>query len=268
MNLRQQVSFFGSADTTRFCYLRVPTLEKAVANPRIVDGLLAQLTVPGKPGVLKAMSHREKLQAIEHQIDSYAASPASVWRGTNTAEVLAASIFRASVSRVLPLKVGAELWSDVPTEACLAGPVARWLKTVGVDTYAEVPLGTKRADVLGFRKGGLLSGSRSIVVELKNEHEQMKRGLDQMTTFAQYGHETYLACTPFFAAHFLDRHAEGQKVKHWDPAVLREKLAAFGFGLLLVEGEHVFEVMRPERRTPTPGKLAEVEFALRTARRI
>lgn len=270
MDLRRHVPFLGSADRTRFCFLRIPDLEKALENPRVLDALIKQLEVPGKPGVLRAMSEREKLAAIEHQIETYRRAPTSVWRDVNPAEVLAASIFRATLSGNLPMKIGSEMWRSVKTEAALAAPVARWLKGYKLKTYSEVPLGTKRADVLAYREGSLLSLTETlcVVVELKNEYEQLKRGLDQMTTFAQYGHETYLACTPYFAAEYLDRHSEGAKVKHWDPNVLHEKVKAFGFGLLVVEGDEVCEVIKPERRTPSESKLEQVRFALKSAREI
>lgn len=267
MDLGRYVSFWGNADTTRFCYLRLELLQKAISEPRILEGLLKQLAVPGKAGVLRHMSDREKLVAIEHQIETFRSAPASVWRGVNAPEVLAASIFRASVDGALPQKVGRALWHYVKTESSLAAPVARWLGKFQLQTFVEVPLGTKRADVVGYREGGFFSETLCVVVELKNEGEQLRRGLDQMTTFAAYGHETYLACTPYFAATYLDRHSNGVGVKHWDSNALKEKLEAFGFGLLLVEGDSVYEVMKPTRRSPGGAKLDQVRFALKSARR-
>jgi hypothetical protein len=266
MDLRRHVPFFGSAETTRFCYARVATLEKALKNSRILDGLIKQLQVPGKSALHKAMSDREKLRAIEEQIESYTRAQTSIWYKVNPAEVLAASIFRATLSGALPQKAGVELWCAVRKENALAGPVAAWLKTYKLQTYLEVPMGSCRADVVGYRAGGLLSDRLSVVVELKNEREQLKRGLDQMTTFAEYAHETYLACTPFFAASYLDHHAEGVKVKHWDADVLKRKGEAFGVGLLLVEGDDVYEVLKPKRRVPADRHLDDLRLALSTAR--
>lgn len=266
MEVRRHVPFFGNADTARFCYLRAAALDEAIGDERIVDGLVKQLEVPGKPAVLKAMSAREKLAAVEHQIETFRSSPTSIWRGVNPAEVLAASIFRASLGGALPQKVGTGLWHDVKNEEVLAAPVAVWLRGYKLTTYKEVPLGMKRADLFAYRDGGFFGETLSVVVELKNDYEQLKRGLDQMTTFAQYAHETYLACTPYFAADYLDRHSEGAKVRHWEANVLREKLEAFGFGLLLVEGERVYEVMKPMRRAPRSDKTGDVKLALKTAR--
>ena len=66
-----------------------------------------------------------------------------------------------------------------------------------------------------------------------------------MGTFGEYANVVYLACTPAFAAEYLDRNSESRGVPHWDPGVLDRKLKAGGFGLLLVERDAVFEVIEP-----------------------
>lgn len=118
--------------------------------------------------------------------------------------------------------------------------------------------GRSNGAVIGYRKRGLLRSARVVAVELKNELEQLKRGLDQMTTFADYAHVVYLACTPALGAAFLDSHAEGRGVRSWDPDLLTKKLNSFGFGLLLVEGRDVNEIVEPVARDVAKDKLAEV----------
>ncbi|MGH9895316.1 MAG: hypothetical protein ACREA0_25705, partial [bacterium] len=77
----------------------------------------------------------------------------------------------------------------------LLAPVGAWIREKGLEPYVEVPLGTKRIDVVGYKKGNFFVAERVIGVELKNDLVQMERGLDQMTTFAEFAHATYLACT-------------------------------------------------------------------------
>lgn len=243
---------FPDLDGTRYCFLRLRVLKEAIKDPRVLDALVDQLQVPGKR--LKTLSPEEKMGAIERQIDHFRGTKTSVWYGIPAAEVLAASIYRAD--KLSNRMVGA-LFSDVRREEELAAPVIAWLHNKDLLPYKEVPLGTKRVDVVGYQKGGFLTSTRIVGVELKNELSQLKRALDQMTTFAEYAHLTYLACTPALAAAFLDQHAEAPNVRHWDAEVFRRKLQAFGFGLLLVEGVDVYEVLEPKEKVPDARKLKE-----------
>jgi hypothetical protein len=84
---------------------------------------------------------------------------------------------------------------------------------------------------------------------LKNDYEQFKRAFNQMGTFAEYTNVVYMACTPAFVAEYLD-HNESS-TGHWDWDVLERKLTAGGFGLLVVERDQVFEVVKPVERTPS-----------------
>jgi len=52
-------------------------------------------------------------------------------------------------------------------------------------------------------------------------------------------------------------------VKHWDPHVLDSKLEQIGSGLLLVEGETIYEYRTPRLRTPDSKKLEAIELALK-----
>jgi hypothetical protein len=247
---------FGSPDPdSRFAYARVRHLERALKDDRILDALLDQLEVPGKSlAALKKLDTKEKLQLIEKQIDHFRGTSTSAWYGVPAAEVFAASIFRSGLSE----KAVNEIFFGVSRESALLQPVANWLKSYGYDTYAEVPLGTKRVDALGYKKGGFFSGDNFVGIELKNDLVQFERALDQMTTFAQYTHEMWAACPPYMAAAYLDKHSGARSVKHWDANVLKSKLESFGFGLLLIEGQDVFEVIKPSQREPTAAKVKEL----------
>lgn len=246
--------FFGDEpDKVRSCYLRAPVLRKALEDPKILDALIKVLQVPGKPNVLKALSSVEKFKAIEQQIESYRRSGTSIWYNVPAREVLAASIYRSGLSDKHVLG----LFCDVKKEADLLAPVARWLKSKGLSPYAEVPMGMRRVDVLGHSKSWI-GGVTLVAVELKNDREQLKRALDQMTTFGEYAHRVYLACTPALAAGYLEAHAEARGVRHYDPAVFDTKLRTFGFGVLLVEGPNVYEWIQPRGTSPKDVKLNEV----------
>ncbi|MGH9895317.1 MAG: hypothetical protein ACREA0_25710 [bacterium] len=86
---------FAEKDSTRYCYLRLRLLQELVKNEVVLDGLVAQLEVPGKASALRKLTAAEKIQAIDHQIAHYRKTKTSLWYGIDACEVLAASIFRA-----------------------------------------------------------------------------------------------------------------------------------------------------------------------------
>ena len=131
-------------------------------------------------------------------------------------------------------------------------PVARWLAARTEEPYMEVQLGRRRIDVLGHKNGRLTA------VELKNSDEEFRRGPDQMNSFAEYAHTVYLACTPAFAADYLERNADHRDVNRWDPTLLDRKLKQGGFGLLIVERDNVFEVIKPVEQNPSPERVSRV----------
>ena len=242
-------------DDDLYCYLGGAVLREAIQDPKVLDGLLDQLEVPGKLATLRALSSKEKLQAIERQIEHFRKMRTSIWFGVPVAEVLAASIYRSRLGNRLVLD---DLFADARREEDLLDPVASWLEGQGLIAYSEVPMGRGRVDLIGYGKKGLFRSDRVVAVELKNELDQLKRGLDQMTTFADYAHVVYLAVTPALGAEFLDSHAEGRGVQRWDPDVLNRKLETFGFGLLLVEDQDVNEVVEPQERDVAKDKFGEV----------
>ena len=172
--------------------------------------------------------------------------------------VIAASIHRS----LLPEKVVFNLFSDVKKEAALSKPVTDWYRTRGFQVAEEVPLGVCRADLVAVHAGGWLSAKESVAIELKNDVREFRRALDQMTTYRDYVHRVYLACTPWLAADYLLYHSEGVKVKHYDHDLLDRRLKELRLGLLLVEGERVTEHIEPRAREPASRKVEELALAL------
>lgn len=246
-------------DSKLYCYLLGAYLKDLVQQPMALDALLDALDVPGKPPQLKRLAPAEKWRTIETHADYLTKSPTSLWRGVPPPEMIAAALWR---SRLADKHVN-EIFCAVKKEKDLLLPAAAWLRETGLTPYAEVPCGTKRVDVLGVKKGGFFTSDRVVAVELKNDVDQLKRGLDQMTTFGEYAHHVWLACTPAMAAEYLDAHASARSVHHWDGDLLNRKMRDFGFGLLIFYGHSAMEVVRPKERRPTPEKAREVEAALK-----
>ena len=258
MNLERYVSFFGSAQTTRFAYVRLPMLKEALGEDRVLTALIDVLQVPGKPAVLRTMSLEEKLEAIVRQVEHYRGTSTSLWRDVPVPYVLAASIQRSD----LPDKIVYKIFSDVKKESALCKPVTDWYSAKGYAVHEEVPLGACRADLVCIKEGGWLSNKEIVAIELKNDLGEMRRALDQMTTYRDYAHRVYFACTPWLAADYLLQHAEGLKVKHYDHELLDRRLKELNFGLLLVEGNEVYEHLEAPTREPGTRKLEELTLAL------
>ena len=257
----------GDKSDERHCYLRLSKLTQLLNEPAVLDVLVEQLEVPGAPKNLKQLTAQEKMQCIETQIDHFRRTPTSVWYGVPTLEVLAASIWRAADDPFYREKglltkklVRREWFCGVSEEDDLRVPVAKWLKSKGYEPYMEIPLGSARVDVLGSVKSGFSSSGRYLAIELKNDYEQFKRALNQMSTFAEYTNAVYMACTPDFAAEYLD-HNE-RSTGHWDQEILERKLTGGGFGLLIIEKEQVFEVVKPIEKAPSEANSLKVASAL------
>jgi hypothetical protein len=261
-------------DEERFCYLRLSKLMQLYQDPVVLDALVEQLKVPGTTSVLKRLTEREKQEYIETQIDHFRRMPTSVWYGVPKHEVLSASIWCAQYNDesdrrpLLTPGLVREKFGQVSREADLRRPVSKWLLSHGLEPYMEVPLGRKRVDVLGYRASGVGHSGSLVAVELKNEDSEFARGIDQMSTYAEYTHTVYVACTPAFCAEYLERNAYSKGVNHWDPDVLERKLSAGGFGLLIVERDSVFEVLKPTERAPSDSKIASAVNGLSSVRRV
>ena len=122
-----------------------------------------------------------------------------------------------------------------------------------------------RPSVIGFQ----CAAEKLLAIELKNEDAQFSRAVDQMGTYAEYANNVYLACTPAFAAEYLERNAYSRGVNQWDSCVLERKLNSGGYGLLIVERDTVFEVLSPKEGTPLgrPGEGRATFAVKRHARR-
>lgn len=144
--------FLADRNARRYCYVRLRIVEELVKDEAVLDALVAQLEVPGKPAALRKLTSGDKVQAIDGQIAHYRKTKTSIWHSVDACEVLAASIYRAWRSRRLPDRAVARALSPVRREADLAPPIAAWLTSKGLESYLEVPLGTKRVDVVGYRK--------------------------------------------------------------------------------------------------------------------
>ncbi len=260
----------ADANEERYCYLRVGKLRQLLTEAPVLDVLVEQLQVPGEAAVHRQLTPQQKMESIGAQIDHFRRTPTSVWYGVPTLEVLAASLWRAQDDeyyrdkKLLTKKLVRRGWfCGVSDEADLTIPVARWLKSLGYEPYMEIPMGSGRVDVLGYMKT-CLSGSASLTaIELKNDYGQFKRLLNQASTFAEYANRVYIACTPAFAADYLDRN-EGF-VKHWDATALERKITGSGIGLLIVERDQVFEVVKPIEHGPSGTNFSRVVSALSAA---
>ncbi len=234
--------FFTDPDTTRFSYLRLRRLKEAMKNPQIVDGVMRELSVPSAG---TTMSPRQKLAAIDLHIDRLRADETSVWFGAAPGEVLAAGIFNL---RKLHDDAAGTLFSDVAHENDLAPGIRMWLNVMGFVEYKDAPAGLPKVDVLAYQAGRLMTKPRILGIELHNDLSDLDAALERMKVVAPYTHVMYLACTPAFAAEYLLASGNAPGAKRWNPAALRRRLAALGFGLFVVEGEAVSESLAPRER--------------------
>jgi hypothetical protein len=245
-----------TTDDTRYCYIRASKLMEYYADPRVISALMEQLQVPGTAATHNHMAENEKRAAIEAWIDNFRQTRTSFWYETNPHEIIAASIWRMRGIH-LSDRVVRDKFYDVAREEDLLRPVAHWLEARGETPYMEIQLGRRRIDVLGYN-----NKNRLTAIELKNSDEQFRRGPDQMATFAEYAHAVYLACTPAFAADYLERNAENRSVNRWDATLLDRKLKQGGYGLLIVERDHVFEVIKPLEQNPSDEKVSRIIHSL------
>jgi len=243
-------------DDTRYCYIRASKLLEYFADPKVIAALMLQLAVPGTAATHSHMDDNGKRAAIEAWVNNFQRTSTSYWYGCNPYEIIAASIWRMGGIH-LSGRVVRDKFYDVAREEDLMRPVARWLQARGDTPYMEIPLGRRRIDVLGYN-----NKSRLTAIELKNSDEEFRRGPDQMATFAEYAHAVYLACTPAFAAEYLERNAENRNVNRWDATLLDRKLKQGGYGLLIVERDHVFEVIKPIGQNPSEEKVNRIIHSL------
>ena len=123
-------------------------------------------------------------------------------------------------------------------------------------------MGNKKADLVGLRSRPW--GRDSIVaVELKNDVDVFEDATSQISNYTLFADEVYLACTPHMAVEYLRRHAsmtpKGVVRRRWDPTIFDHKLRGLGCGLLLVVGEEVQLILKPEpTRSPEEHRVRDV----------
>lgn len=241
-------------DRKLYCYLRGSITRIVLDDDVFLDAFIKLLEVPGKLAHLRRLSLKEKQAVVEQQVAHLATIRASQWNGIEAAEIVAAHMMRVVDRKGVPIAFGA-----VKKEADLLRPVVDWLANQdGFTVFKEIPMGRSKVDVFGYRTGGFFRSDVAIAAELKNDIEQLKRGLDQMTTFCEYAHRVYMACTPLMAAEYLKKHVEARTVVHWDPDLLNNKLRKVGLGLLIVRDDEVEEVIAPKHAAPNERKFQEV----------
>lgn len=221
--------FFADPDRTRYCYLRLRRLKKAIADTNVLDALVAQLEIAAEPG----SSPCDRMAAIERQIDRLRATGSSIWHQAPAPDVLAGALFAASKDAAAgPL---AELFSRAPEAAALAPPVATWLVGTGLTLFNRLPPGSA-FDQVGYDKAAF-SGLRVVGVSLKNDASQIDDALESMKPFVRYTQSMHLALTPAAAAEYLTACATA--TGRWDSEALARRLQPLGVGLLMVEGDAV-----------------------------
>lgn len=251
--------FDSSYDSTRFCYARARLLREAEKREPVVDAVMTTLKAPVKAAQRKRMQVEDKVAVLGDHIPHLARVKNSEWSGSEREEIFAAGLFLSKASAGEKAKV----FCPVKKEEDLRGPIRGWLEGQKLAVHDEVPMGTSRVDVVGYRPESLWHGAERVVaVELKNQLSQLKRGLDQMTNYSEYAHEVYLACTPALAASYLRGHFRAREVGQWDPNALERKLQKFGFGLLLVEEGEVFQARDSSVFRPDEPRLAELRGSI------
>lgn len=225
----------------RHCYARAERLRESISSAAVLDAIIKHLNVPRGGVSLPKLSVQAKQAAIVDHARYLSRTRTSHWHEMRPADIVAAAIAASK----LAAKEKDWIFPKVKKESDLLAPVVGWLRERSESVHEEVPMGTKRADVVGYTpvNGWKLQFEPKIItVELKNQLQQLAQGLDQMTSYKECSTAVYLACTPRLAVDYLKKHATSRGVRRWEADALERKLAPFGIGLLLVEGEEVVEV--------------------------
>lgn len=228
--------FFADLDRTRFCYLRLRRLKKAIADTNVLDAVASHLEVSVDSGT----SVRDKLAAIERQIERLRARSTSIWHQAPAPEVLAASLHAASRGAAGPV----ELFNAATSAAAMAPGVSSWLDASGLTLFNRLPSGTP-FDKVGYHKAAF-AGLRVVGVAIKNDAGQIDDALEAMKPFARYTQALQLALTPAVAAEYLIACANA--TGRWNGEALARRLRPLGVGLLIVEGDAVSQAVLPKTR--------------------
>jgi hypothetical protein len=243
--------FFVDPDTTRYCGLRLRRLKEAIKKPEVLDALVDELEITGAGG--------NKMAAIDKRIDELRASKSSIWFEVPAPEVLAASIFHA---RKLKGAVVDDLFKGVGRVQDLSPALTGWLRIGGFEPYVGGAAAAGRANLIGYRSGGMIAAPRAFGIEATNDAAELGRALEAMKGARVYTNLSYIACTPATIAEYLWSRAA--VAPRWEAEALGQQLRAAGYGLLLVEGEAVAQAILPQERKPDKAKLAEIASAVMT----
>lgn len=241
-----------------YCYVRGDGLRRFLSERGVLDELLRAFKVDAHGKRSHLVTTDDKLSAIIDAIAHLTTAKARGFAGVTPAEILAAFVWRTWKET----RRGKEMFHVVADEKELKDPVSRWLRNNGYgSTYVEIPMNVSRADVIGIRvKDGigaklafaLTKKDDALVdvaaVELKNRYAEWGKAEKQMSDYRDFARYVYFACTPAFAADYLDRVARA--TKQWNALALHEKLARHGYGFLLVMGRNVEELLPAQRGTP------------------
>ncbi|MHB8648531.1 MAG: hypothetical protein ACYDAR_22340 [Thermomicrobiales bacterium] len=250
---------------TRFCYLRASVLRNALGISKNLDALLGEpLCVPGNPVQLKKLPANDKLEAIVKFAEHLSSSKTAFTSGNHVLEIISYALYFSDLS----VKDRVSMFAGTKRESDIKAPVVNWIKSRGLQTYEEIPLGRNKADVLGYKaKGfiGFLSPAEIVSVELKNDRKD-KRAADQLTSYRMYSSEVYLACTPDFAMENVEDISNGTHIKRWVSSAFDEKIRSMGSGILLVEGDDVYVHFRAGVFPPKDAAIDEVVSTLKGKR--
>ncbi|HEY4395067.1 MAG TPA: hypothetical protein VGP64_13440 [Polyangia bacterium] len=241
--------FFVDPDTTRYCGLRLRRLKEAIKKPEVLDALVDELELGGALG--------NKMAAIDQRIDELCATQGSRWFEVPPPEVLSASIFRA---KKLAGAFADDLWKRVSRVQDLSAALTGWLRIGGFEAFTGGAPPAGRANVIGYRGGGMIATARAFGIEATNDPAELDRALEAMKTARVYTNVSYIACTPALIAEYL--WARAAVSPRWEAEALGQKLRAAGHGLLLVEGDAVAQAILPQERKPDKAKLAEIASAI------
>lgn len=253
--------FRSVADTDWFGYVPAPLLKVLTEkdeDPLFFDLILQNAGGTTKAASLKAMSIGDKRRAVQTIVEARKNQPGTVTHGLHELEVFVIVLREAIEASKAPTKHTKSIWPVVKKEADLLAPIAKHYRAQDYEVYREVPMGRKRVDALCHKKSGFFRSEQLIAIELKNDLAEFKRGIDQMTTYADYAHAVYLACTPAMAFDFLNDHANARGVHKWDPKALENKLGRAGIGLLIVREDDVYEVLQAKPSKVQDAKRAEI----------
>jgi hypothetical protein len=240
---------FVDPDTTRYCGLRLRRLKEAIKKPEVLDALVDELGIAGAAG--------SKRSAIDERIDELRATKSSIWFEVPAPEVLAASIFRA---KKLAGPFIDDLFKRVARVEDLSGALSGWLRIGGFEPFVGGAPAAGRANLIGYRGGGMIAAPRAFGIEATNDAAELDRALEAIKSARVYTNVSYIACTPAMIAEYLWSRAA--VAPRWEAEALGRKLRAAGYGLLFVEGDAVAQAILPQERKPDKAKLAEIASAV------